>query len=122
MAAELIEFLTMALSEHLVEIRKQRGMTQQALADEAGVHVTQLRRYEAGTAQPTADVLRRLAIALRTSADTLLFDEDERGPDDDLRLQFEAASRLDPAGKEIVKEVVEGIIMKHDAKRWFKAG
>jgi len=122
MAAELIEFLTMALSEHLVEIRKQRGMTQQTLANEAGVHVTQLRRYEAGTAQPTADVLRRLAIALRTSADALLFDEDERGPDDDLRLQFEAASRLDPAGKEIVKEVVEGIIMKHDAKRWFKAG
>jgi len=122
MAAELIEFLAMAFSEHLVEIRKQRGMTQQALADEAGVHVTQLRRYEAGTAQPTADVLRRLAIALRSSADALLFDEDERGPDDDLRLQFEAASRLDQAGKEIVKEVVEGIIMKHDAKRWFKAG
>ena len=122
MAAELIEFLAMAFSEHLVEIRKQRGMTQQALADEAGVHVTQLRRYEAGTAQPTADVLRRLAVALRSSADALLFDEDERGPDDDLRLQFEAASRLDPAGKEIVKEVVEGIIMKHDAKRWFKAG
>ena len=112
----------MAFSEHLVEIRKQRGMTQQALADEAGVHVTQLRRYEAGTAQPTADVLRRLAVALRSSADALLFDEDERGPDDDLRLQFEAASRLDPAGKEIVKEVVESIIMKHDAKRWFKAG
>ncbi len=122
MVAELVEFLTMAFSEHLVEIRKQRGMTQQALADDAGVHVTQLRRYEAGTAQPTADVLRRLAIALRTSADALLFDEDERGPDDDLRLQFEAASRLDQAGKEIVKEVVEGIIMKHDAKRWFKAG
>lgn len=122
MGAELIEFLAMAFSEHLVEIRKQRGMTQQALADEAGVHVTQLRRYEAGTAQPTADVLRRLAVALRSSADALLFDEDERGPDDDLRLQFEAASRLDPAGKEIVKEVVEGIIMKHDAKRWFKAG
>jgi transcriptional regulator with XRE-family HTH domain len=122
MAAELIEFLAMAFSEHLVEIRKQRGMTQQALADEAGVHVTQLRRYEAGTAQPTADVLRRLAVALRSSADALLFDEDERGPDDDLRLQFEAASRLDQAGKEIVKEVVEGIIMKHDAKRWFKAG
>lgn len=122
MAAELIEFLAMAFSEHLVEIRKQRGMTQQTLADEAGVHVTQLRRYEAGTAQPTADVLRRLAVALRSSADALLFDEDERGPDDDLRLQFEAASRLDPAGKEIVKEVVESIIMKHDAKRWFKAG
>lgn len=122
MAADLIELVAMALSKRLVAIRKQRGMTQQALADEVGVHVTQLRRYEAGTAQPTADVLRRLAIALRTSADALLFDEDERGPDDDLRLQFEAASRLDAEGKRVVKEVIEGIIMKHDAKRWFQAG
>jgi transcriptional regulator with XRE-family HTH domain len=122
MTAELIELIAVALSERLVAIRKNRGLTQQVLADEAGVHVTQLRRYEAGSAQPTAEVLRRLAIALRTSADSLLFDEDERGPDEDLRLQFEAASRLDADGKRIVKEVVEGIIMKHDAKRWFKAG
>ena len=65
MAAELIEFLTMALSERLVTTRKQRGMTQQALADEVGVHVTQLRRYEAGSAQPTADVRATLAVALQ---------------------------------------------------------
>jgi len=122
MAAELVVFLIMAFAEQLTATRKQRGMTQQKLADEAGVHVTQLRRYEAGTAQPTADVLRRLALALHTSADALLFDEDERGPDDDLRLQFEAASRLDAEGKRIIKEVIEGIIMRHDAKRWFKAG
>ena len=34
-------------------------------------------------------------MALSVSADMLLFGQDERGPDDDLRLQFEAASRLD---------------------------
>lgn len=122
MTGELIDLAMIALAQRLVAIRKQRGMTQQVVADEVGVHVTQLRRYEAGTAQPTADVLRRLAIALRTSADTLLFGEDERGPDEELRLQFEAACRLDPDEKHLVKEVVEGIILKHDARRWFKAG
>jgi hypothetical protein len=30
------------------------------------------------------------------SADMLLFEKDERGPDEKLRLQFEALSRLDP--------------------------
>jgi len=98
------------------------AMTQQALADEVGIHVTQLRRYEAGTAQPTADVLRRLAIALRTSADTLLFDEHERGPDDELRLQFEAITRLDPDEKQVIREVVESMLIKHESKRWIKAG
>ncbi len=60
--------------------RKAAGITQQALADRASIHVTQVRRYEAGTSQPTLDVLRALALALNTSADSLLFDENDRGP------------------------------------------
>ncbi|MCE4554887.1 helix-turn-helix transcriptional regulator [Pelomonas sp. P8] len=67
-------------------------MTQQALADAAGVHVNQVRRYEAGNAQPTLEALVGLARALHVSLDQLVFDEAERGPSDDLRLQFEAVS------------------------------
>ncbi len=97
-------------------------MTQQALADAIGVHVTQLRRYEAGTSQPTLEVLRHLAVALRISADTLLFDEKERAPVESLRYQFEAVSRLDPAELEVVKSVIEGILLKHEARRLIRAG
>src|SRR5690348_12082684 len=49
---------------HLAALRKDRSLTQLALAERVGVHVVQLRRYEAGTSQPTLDVIRRLAIAL----------------------------------------------------------
>ena len=45
-----------------------------------GIHVVQLRRYEAGTFQPTLDVIRKLATALSVSADLLLFGKDERAP------------------------------------------
>src|SRR5277367_1499727 len=76
--------------ELLARLRKERGLTQQALAEKVGVHVVQLRRYEAGASQPTLDVIRRIAVALSVSADLLLFGKDERGPDDELRLQFEA--------------------------------
>ncbi|WP_394203874.1 hypothetical protein [Marinagarivorans algicola] len=38
-------------------------------------------------------VFCKIALALNISADTLLFDEDERGPSDDLRMQFEALSQ-----------------------------
>ena len=58
--------------EHLAALRKQKGMTQQQLADRVGVHVVQLRRYEAGTSQPTLDVIRSMAVALGISADALL--------------------------------------------------
>lgn len=108
--------------KRLAALRKERALTQQGLADSIGVHVTQLRRYEAGTSQPTLDVLRRLAITLRISADTLLFDEKERGPVESLRFQFEAASRLDAQEIEVVKSVLEGILLKHEAKRLMRAG
>jgi transcriptional regulator with XRE-family HTH domain len=104
--------------QQLAALRKQHSLTQQALAERVGIHVVQLRRYEAGTSQPTLDVIRKLATALSVSADLLLFGKDERGPDDDLRLQFEAVSRFDAEEKQVVRSLLEGMILKHEARRW----
>jgi transcriptional regulator with XRE-family HTH domain len=113
--------LDMDFPERLATLRKERGLTQPALAERIGVHASQLRRYEAGTSQPTLDVLRRLATALTVSADLLLFDTDERGPTDDLRLIFEAAGQLDDHDKQLVRELIEAVLLRHDAKRWTNA-
>ncbi len=59
-------------------------------------------------------------MALRVSADALLFEEDERGPGDAMRLQFEALSRLDNRELEVVREVLEGLLIKHDAEQWMR--
>src|SRR5271165_187617 len=96
-------------NERLVSLRKDRGLTQQALADLVSMHISQIRRYESGQSQPTLDAMRKLAVALSVSADMLLFAKDERGPDDDLKLQFEAASRLDPEEKNVIRSVIESI-------------
>ena len=103
---------------HLAELRKARGLTQQALAEKVGVHMVQLRRYESGTSQPTLDVIRHLAVALSVSADLLLFGEAQRGPDDELRLQFEAVSQFDSEEKKVVRSLLDGMILKHEARRW----
>jgi transcriptional regulator with XRE-family HTH domain len=112
----------MGFGKRVAELRKERRLTQNALADMIGIHVTQLRRYEAGTSQPTLDVLRKLAQSLRVSADVLVFGEGERGPDDDFRLQFEAIAKLDPSEKQVIKDVLDAILLKHDAKRWTGRG
>lgn len=104
--------------DRLAALRKERGLTQCQLSDRVKVHVQQLKRYEAGTSQPTLDVIRNLATALSVSSDLLLFGKDERGPDDDLKLQFEAVSRFDPEEKQVVRSVLEGMILKHEARRW----
>ena len=108
----------MEFPERLATLRQERHLSQQALADAVGVHVTQMRRYEAGASNPTLDVLRNLAKALRVSADTLLFDVTERSPDASLRLQFEAVAQLDAHEKRVVKDVLDALLLKHDAKQW----
>lgn len=108
----------MAFPERLAAIRKERGLTQDALAGLVGIHVSQVRRYEGGSSQPTLDVLRKVAVALAVSTDLLVFDQDERTPDERLQAQFEATARLDDDEKEIIRQVIEGILLKHEAKRW----
>jgi transcriptional regulator with XRE-family HTH domain len=108
-----LEFWQMEFPERLAALRKARGLTQQALADKVGIHVLQIRRYEGATSQPTLEVLRNLAVALSVSADELVFDRDERGPDEDLRLQFEALSALSPEEKQVAKAVLDAMIVKN---------
>lgn len=105
-------------AHRLATLRKEKGFTQQLLAERVSVHVQQLKRYEAGSSQPTLDVIRNLATALSVSADALLFGEDQRGPDDDLRLQFEAVSRFDADEKQVIRSLLDGMILKHEARRW----
>ncbi len=116
--AVVIDLLAMDFAHRLAALRRDRGLTQQALADRVGIHVSQVRRYEAGGSQPTLDVLRNLAVVLSVSSDALVFDEAERGPSDDLRLVFEAIAGLDDDEKQVVRSVIEGILLKHEARRW----
>jgi transcriptional regulator with XRE-family HTH domain len=107
----------MHFSTRLIQLRKAADLTQQTLAEAASLHVNQIRRYEAGTAQPTLDALIRLAKALHVSLDYLVFDNAERGPDDELKLQFEAVRQLPPEDRQAIKALLDGMIVKHRTKQ-----
>lgn len=118
MATSLPTELLMNFAQRLLKLRKHKGLTQQALADLAELHVVQVRRYETEASQPSLEAIRKLAIALRVSADQLLFDDNERGPADELKLQFEAISQLAPEEQRVAREVIEGLIIKYQSQRW----
>jgi transcriptional regulator with XRE-family HTH domain len=115
------ELYDMDFSQRLAALSKQKGLTQKALAEIVQGSLIQLRRYEAGTSQPTLDVIRNLPVALSVTADEQIFEKDERGPDD-LRLQFEAISRFDPETKKVAKEILDSLILKQEARRWTASG
>jgi transcriptional regulator with XRE-family HTH domain len=61
--------------EHLGEVLKRRrgilGLSQAELAEGAGVHLRQIRRYESGEQQPVLAIAARLAGTLGVSVDEL---------------------------------------------------
>lgn len=117
MCTTLIWLPSMEFVNRLIELRKQRGLTQQALATAIDLHVNQIKRYEAGTAQPTLETLVKLAKELHTSLDDLVFGEGHRDPIEALKLQFEALGEFDDEDRQIAQSVLEGLILKHQAKQ-----
>lgn len=69
----------MAIGTQVKKRREALGLTQQELAEKTGMPQTLISRIERGVNQnPGADVLKRLAVALRVSIDWLvgMYDDD----------------------------------------------
>jgi transcriptional regulator with XRE-family HTH domain len=58
--------------ENLAEIRKEKGWSQQELADKSGVSQTYISELEANKKQPTVPIAQKLALALGVSIGELL--------------------------------------------------
>jgi transcriptional regulator with XRE-family HTH domain len=117
----ITNLINMSLPARLIKLRKEKGLTQLAMAETLGIHVNSLKKYESGQTQPSLDVLKKIATALHISSDFLLFEEHERGPNDDLSLQFEAIRELSSDEQSIVKEVLDSLIIKYQTRRWDSA-
>lgn len=113
MALSSHEYLATEFPERLTALRMERGRTQQALADQGGLAVLQIHRYEGGTSQSTLDEIRRLAIALGSSADSLVIDDHERGPSETLRYQFEAISRMPETDQSAIRVLLDAVFVKN---------
>jgi transcriptional regulator with XRE-family HTH domain len=122
MVVSITWLLPMNFPKQLADIRKSQGLTQQGLAEAAELHINQIRRYETGSAQPTLEGLIKLAKALHVSLDELVFDAQERGPSDRMKLLFEAVERLSDEEQAVIRELLEGMIVKYEARRWTRTG
>ncbi|HEX9727852.1 MAG TPA: helix-turn-helix transcriptional regulator [Gemmatimonadales bacterium] len=96
-------------------------MTQKDLAALVGLNQSQIHRYEKG-AEPSMSALERLAQALGVNTDELIFEEHERGPNDEMRLQFAAIAEFGPDEKKAAKDLLDALILKHQARRWTGTG
>ena len=107
----------MSIQERLISLRHERDLTQQQMADAIGVHVNQVRRYEAATTQPSLDVIKKIATAFNVTTDWLLFSDHERDLPNGLQLKFEAVSQMSEEDQRTIQSLIDGMILKHTANQ-----
>ncbi len=101
----------MAIGENLRRLRKEKGLQQTELAELAGISNSYISKIEKGTTEPTYTHIKRLVIALETTADKLLFDETEREPSDELKIWVKKAeTHLNRRQIETLKDMIRGWI------------
>lgn len=60
------------LAQRVKELRNQKGMTQELLAENSGLSLRTIQRIENNETEPRGDSLKRLAIALNTTPDDII--------------------------------------------------
>jgi transcriptional regulator with XRE-family HTH domain len=115
----------MQFQDRIKELRKQNNLSQSELGKLSGVHVTNISRYERGENMPTADVLARLAVALKTTGDYLLSGTMNQQAIDQisdvgLLSLFKRTESLDDRKKAIVKEFLECFLITNEIREKLK--
>jgi len=110
-------FITMSFSERFIQLRQQHRLTQQQMADQAGMHITQVKRYEAGQAQPSVDILKKIAVTFNITTDWLIFEPGERDLPNALQLKFEAVSQMTDEDQRTIHSLIDGMIIKHQTRQ-----
>ena len=76
------------------------------------------KRYEAGAPLPSLEAIKKIAQVLRVTTDFLIFEEGELAPDTSLALQFQAIASMPEPQQAVIRQLLEGIIIKYEAERW----
>lgn len=110
------------LGKRIVQLRKQKNMSQTDLAKMVGVSYAQIGRYEIKGAQPPAEVLKKIAEVLGTTVDYLVSgDSDEKARttlnDAELLQQFKAVQQMDDEDKRVIKTMIDAFITKRKVQQ-----
>jgi transcriptional regulator with XRE-family HTH domain len=107
----------MAFKDTFVRLRKERGWTQQQLAERVQLSVGQIKKYEKGGSAPTLHILARIATAFGVSADVFVFDDGKgvagRKLESELLERFEQVAQLPERERDAILVVIDSVIAKH---------
>ena len=103
-----------ALGARIAALSKERGLSQQALADELGIAQRTLAHYEVGRARPPVSLLPQSSRIFAVSVDALLGGESKRaakrGPAPKLQQHLERISQLPKTKQRFVMQMLDAVL------------
>jgi transcriptional regulator with XRE-family HTH domain len=112
MAPDEQQFLK-ALGARIAQLRKEQGLSQQAMAEALGLAQQTIAHYEGGRIRMQISLLPEVAQLFGVSTDDLLGRKSgasKRGPASKMQQQVERLSRLPQAKQRVVMEMLEGFL------------
>ena len=106
----------MSFGSRLVEIRKEKKLSQAELALRVGLHSNALGRYERGEAIPSVEIAAKIASELGTSLDYLI-GLSELGMNSDLLSRSNEINTLSDNEKQQLYFVIDALLRDYKAKK-----
>lgn len=102
------------ISDNIKRIRNEAGLSQQELADRAGISKSQIWRLEKGEQKnPTLETLIPISKALGVSLDEIVFGEESKNA----TYLSKAIEELEPEDRKAIRKIIRGwILMSHNEK------
>ena len=102
-----------ALGARIAELRKEQGLSQQALADALGIPQQTFAHYEVGRARMPVSLLPELGKLFGVAVDELLglrSGSGKRGPAPKFQKQLERIAQLPRARQQVVMDMLDGVL------------
>lgn len=105
----------MSLGQNIENRCKQLGITTKELSELSKVSYTTLRDIVMDKSSPSVDKVKKIALALHTTIDRLVYD-DEIDQDDELKMLFIEISKMKADNQKTAKNMLKALIVQNKSQ------
>lgn len=109
-------FKKMSIGKNIAKRCRELNIWTKELAELSKIPKSTLEDIVRDKAIPRADKIKKIALALHTTTDRLLFDDEDLDGEDELRILFNEVMKMPETEKRTVKETIRALILQNKSR------
>ena len=102
----------MTIGKNIHKACEKLGITIKELSQQANIPERTMRSIAKDEVNPTVKSIKKIILALGTSADMILFNDEEEIENGDLKILFRELEKLEGENREYAKRVIKAVIIQ----------